>query len=126
MLTDGGELGSSGTRLGGFGGARDTTYRRVTFHAPVVLHRAVTLPGFDADALIEGASQQEVKDALFSGTKRAIDAGACGVPTFQVRSHRGARVWRHCASASHCQRVLVMFRLTAVRWCGVRTAWTRL
>ena len=46
--------------------------------------------GFDAAALIEGASQQSVKDALFSGTQRAIDAGACGVPSFQVRV--GARI----------------------------------
>jgi 2-hydroxychromene-2-carboxylate isomerase len=42
------------------------------------------LIGQDADAILARCATQEIKDALFAATKRAIDAGVFGAPTWVV------------------------------------------
>ncbi|RYG65155.1 2-hydroxychromene-2-carboxylate isomerase, partial [bacterium] len=41
-------------------------------------------PGADADATLAKTKTQEIKDALFAATQRAIDAGVFGAPTWVV------------------------------------------
>lgn len=41
--------------------------------------------GFDGLALCQATQEQAVKDQLKANTERALEVGACGVPTFQVR-----------------------------------------
>ena len=48
-------------------------------------------PGFDGRALVASASDADVKTQLRINTQRAIDAGACGVPSFQVDG--GPLIW---------------------------------
>lgn len=43
--------------------------------------------GFDGAALLDGAARPDVKAALIANTERAAQAGACGVPTFEVGGH---------------------------------------
>ncbi len=54
-----------------------------------VLAKALTTAGFDAEALLSGASDPAVKDQLRANTDRAIALGVCGVPTFRVGSAEG-------------------------------------
>lgn len=52
-----------------------------------VLHEG----GFAADSLLTAANTSEVKEQLHASTQRAITAGLCGVPSFQVNN--GPVVW---------------------------------
>ncbi len=54
-----------------------------------VLAQVLTNAGFDADGLLAGTQEQAIKQALKDNTTAAIDAGACGVPTFVL----GKQLW---------------------------------
>ena len=44
----------------------------------------LTEAGLDAETLIAGASNPDIKAALIANTQRAAQVGACGVPTFLI------------------------------------------
>jgi 2-hydroxychromene-2-carboxylate isomerase len=46
-----------------------------------------TLIGADADEILAKTATQPIKDELFASTKRAIDAGVFGAPTFLIDGH---------------------------------------
>ena len=52
---------------------------------PEVLTRVLREAGFDAGAILERTSAPAIKDDLRRNTEAAREAGACGVPTFEVR-----------------------------------------
>ncbi|XP_046853818.1 uncharacterized protein LOC124446966 isoform X2 [Xenia sp. Carnegie-2017] len=52
-----------------------------------ILHKV----GFDADKMFDNAQQQDIKDQLRANTDRAVKAGVCGVPSYQVNN--GAIIW---------------------------------
>jgi 2-hydroxychromene-2-carboxylate isomerase len=54
-----------------------------------VLEGVLDRAGFDGAALIAGTADPSVKAQLRANTERAIAAGVCGVPTFQI----GDRLW---------------------------------
>jgi len=54
-----------------------------------VLADVLTTAGFDAEALLSGASDPAVKAQLRANTDRAVALGVCGVPTFRVGSADG-------------------------------------
>jgi len=49
-----------------------------------VLHAILMSQGFDADALLAGCDDPEVKQKLVAATDEARQRGACGAPTFFV------------------------------------------
>ena len=51
---------------------------------PEVLHAVLAQAGFDADALMAGTQNPEIKAQLRRNTERAQASGVCGAPTFQV------------------------------------------
>jgi 2-hydroxychromene-2-carboxylate isomerase len=70
---------------------RRTAFRDATFRAYWGEDRDIsdeatlrTLIGEGADEVLAKCATQEVKDALFASTKRAIDAGVFGAPTWVV------------------------------------------
>jgi 2-hydroxychromene-2-carboxylate isomerase len=54
-----------------------------------VLTEVLDAAGFDGTALLEGTQQQAIKQALKDNTAAAIEAGACGAPTFTL----GNELW---------------------------------
>ncbi|KAJ7392756.1 hypothetical protein OS493_010411 [Desmophyllum pertusum] len=58
---------------------------------PKVLSSVLSEAGFDGEALIAATQDQQVKDQLRKNTERAIAAGLCGVPSYQVND--GSVVW---------------------------------
>lgn len=59
---------------------------------PEVLRAVLDEAGFDGAALLERTADPEVKARLRANTEAAKAAGACGVPTFEVRRAGGPRV----------------------------------
>lgn len=56
---------------------------------PEAVSAVLTEAGFDAASLLQATSDAEVKAALRANTEAAKEAGACGVPTFQIWSDDG-------------------------------------
>ncbi|EDO39954.1 predicted protein [Nematostella vectensis] len=56
-----------------------------------VVREILTNAGYDAHALIAATKSPRVKDQLKANTERAIAAGACGVPSYQVND--GPVLW---------------------------------
>jgi len=56
-----------------------------------VLKTVLNQAGFNGEVLIKKADSQEVKDQLKKNNNRAIEAGVCGVPSFQVND--GPVIW---------------------------------
>ena len=54
-----------------------------------VVREELTNAGFDAERLLEGASQDAVKASLAANTEAAVERGAFGIPTFFV----GSEMW---------------------------------
>lgn len=53
---------------------------------PATLAAIITQAGHDADAVLAAAATPAIKAALHANTEAAQVAGACGVPTFEVRT----------------------------------------
>ena len=51
---------------------------------PEVLRAVLDDAGFDGEALVAGTQDPQIKARLIANTTRAVEAGACGVPSFQV------------------------------------------
>ena len=56
-----------------------------------VLRDLLQKNGFDSTQIINDASSQQVKDRLRANNERALNAGCCGVPSFQVDN--GPVIW---------------------------------
>jgi 2-hydroxychromene-2-carboxylate isomerase len=56
-----------------------------------VLNEVLNQAGFDGQSLLEGTQRPEIKEILKANTERAVQAGACGAPTFVVGG--GALYW---------------------------------
>ena len=56
-----------------------------------VLKKVLLDAGYNADELFDKAQRQDIKDQLRANTDRAIHAGVCGVPSYQVDG--GAVIW---------------------------------
>ncbi len=54
---------------------------------PLVLHQLLETQGLDAEVLLAGCDQPEVKQKLVDATNEALARGACGAPTFFVNNH---------------------------------------
>jgi 2-hydroxychromene-2-carboxylate isomerase len=65
---------------------REATYRAYWAEGKNIGEDAVlaTIVGADAPEVLARATTQEVKDALFAATKRAVDAGVFGAPTWVI------------------------------------------
>ena len=50
-----------------------------------ILEKVLAFGGFDAPALMSAAQSQAIKAALRANTEAAVNAGACGAPSFVVR-----------------------------------------
>lgn len=59
---------------------------------PEVLVKVLDRAGFDGAALLEATNDAGVKEQLKLNTQAAMDAGACGVPSFQVNG-AGPLIW---------------------------------
>ncbi|XP_065911506.1 uncharacterized protein [Dysidea avara] len=57
----------------------------------LVLQQVLQHGGFDSKHLMEKSVTSEVRNELWNNTRRAIDVGVCGVPSFQVND--GMLVW---------------------------------
>lgn len=58
---------------------------------PQVLSSVLSEAGFDGEALVAATQNQQIKDQLRMNTERAVAAGLCGVPSYQVNN--GSVVW---------------------------------
>mgnify|MGYP003951487595 CR=1 FL=1 len=52
---------------------------------PAIVEAILNAAGFDGPGLIERTQNPTIKQALIDNTEAAATAGACGVPTFQIR-----------------------------------------
>ena len=57
---------------------------------PEAVVEAVSTAGFDAQELFARSQSEEVKQALFANTEKAVERGAFGIPTMFVGSKDGA------------------------------------
>jgi 2-hydroxychromene-2-carboxylate isomerase len=76
-------------RLGVFDRYVDAMFAHMWAHPKkmddkAVLHAALLQSGLDADALLDAAQSQDVKDELLANTQASVDRGTFGSPTFFV------------------------------------------
>lgn len=92
-----------------------------------VLKQVIAEAGFDADAILQAAHEEKIKQELRLRTQEAKDAGICGVPTYRVfrrKLGQGESDWKQFGDLVWGQDEIAVVEDLIAGWDGTTTTTT--
>ncbi|EMF08708.1 thioredoxin-like protein [Sphaerulina musiva SO2202] len=92
-----------------------------------VLKQVIAEAGFDADAILQAANEEKIKQELRLRTQEAKDAGICGVPTYRVfrrKLGQGESDWKQFGDLVWGQDEIAVVEDLIAGWDGTTTTTT--